>query len=154
MSAAAGEASAAEQLRAAGLRVTKPRLAVLRALSERPHSDTAAVIDVVRGRLDVSHQAVYDVLNALTDAGLVRRIQPAGSLARYEIRRGDNHHHIVCRSCGSVADVPCAVGAAPCLDAQEDHGYAIDEAEVIYWGLCPTCAAQPENVPQTTSSVT
>ena len=142
-----------EQLRAAGLRVTRPRLAVLGALTERPHSDTAAVIDVVRARLDVSHQAVYDVLNALTDAGLVRRIQPAGSLARYEIRRGDNHHHIVCRSCGSVADVPCAVGAAPCLDALEDHGYSIDEAEVIYWGLCPTCAAQLADVPQTSSPV-
>jgi Fe2+ or Zn2+ uptake regulation protein len=140
--------SSAEQLRAAGLRVTRPRLAVLQALTERPHSDTAAVIDVVRDRLDVSHQAVYDVLNALTDAGLVRRIQPAGSLARYEIRRGDNHHHIVCRSCGSVADVPCSVGAAPCLDAQEDHGYAIDEAEVIYWGLCPTCAAQAASASQ------
>ena len=154
VSAAARETSAAEQLRAVGLRVTRPRLAVLGALSERPHSDTAAVIDVVRGRLDVSHQAVYDVLNALTDAGLVRRIQPAGSLARYEIRRGDNHHHIVCRSCGSVADVPCAVGAAPCLDAQEDHGYAIDEAEVIYWGLCPTCAARPQDISRPTAPVT
>ena len=87
-------------------------------------------------------------LYALTDAGLVRRIQPAGSLARYEIRRGDNHHHIVCRSCGSVADVPCAVGAAPCLDAQEDHGYAIDEAEVIYWGRCPSCST-PTTQPST-----
>jgi Fur family ferric uptake transcriptional regulator len=141
VSAAASETSAAELLRAAGMRVTKPRLAVLQALAERPHSDTAAVMDVVRDRLEVSHQAVYDVLGALTDAGLVRRIQPAGSLARYEILRGDNHHHLVCRSCGSVVDVPCAVGAAPCLAAQEDHGFSIDEAEVIYWGLCPPCAA-------------
>lgn len=134
--------SVEEQLRAAGLRVTKPRLAVLSALVDRPHSDTATIIDAVRSQLDaVSHQAVYDCLGALTDAGLVRRIQPAGSLARYEILRGDNHHHIVCRSCGAVADVPCATGVAPCLDASTDHGFVIDEAEVIYWGTCPTCAA-------------
>ena len=141
--------SAQDQLRAAGLRVTKPRLAVLRVLEEHPHSDTTTIIDEVRARLDaVSHQAVYDCLGALTDAGIVRRIQPAGSLARYEIRRGDNHHHIVCRSCGSVADVPCTTGVAPCLDAPEDHGFTIDEAEVIYWGQCPTCASLLE--PNTT----
>lgn len=132
---------AEDQLRAVGLRVTKPRLAVLRVLEDHPHSDTATIIDAVRSQLDsVSHQAVYDCLGALTDAGIVRRIQPAGSLARYEIWRGDNHHHIVCRSCGNVADVPCATGSAPCLDASEDHGFTIDEAEVIYWGQCPTCA--------------
>lgn len=136
-----------EQLRAAGLRVTKPRLAVLSVLVDHPHSDTATIIDAVRSQLDaVSHQAVYDCLGALTDAGLVRRIQPAGSLARYEILRGDNHHHIVCRSCGAVADVPCATGSAPCLDASVDHGFAIEEAEVIYWGTCPTCAAAASTV--------
>lgn len=132
---------AEHQLRTAGLRVTKPRLAVLRVLEDHPHSDTTTILDAVRAQLDaVSHQAVYDCLGALTDAGIVRRIQPAGSLARYEIRRGDNHHHIVCRSCGSVEDVPCATGVAPCLDAPEEHGFTIDEAEVIYWGRCPTCA--------------
>ena len=134
---------AEQQLRAAGLRVTKPRLAVLRALEERPHSDTSTVIDAVRTRLDaVSHQAVYDCLGALTDAGLVRRIQPAGSVARYELLRGDNHHHLVCRGCGAMTDVACAVGTAPCLDVQHDHGFAIDEAEVIYWGLCQSCTIQ------------
>lgn len=133
--------TAEDQLRAAGLRVTKPRLAVLRVLQEHPHSDTTTIIDEVRTGLDaVSHQAVYDCLGALTDAGIVRRIQPAGSLARYEIRRGDNHHHIVCRSCGNVEDVPCSTGAAPCLDAPENHGFTIDEAEVIYWGRCPRCS--------------
>jgi Fur family transcriptional regulator, stress-responsive regulator len=134
---------AEQQLRAAGLRVTKPRLAVLRALEEHPHSDTSTVIDAVRTRLDaVSHQAVYDCLGALTDAGLVRRIQPAGSVARYELLRGDNHHHLVCRGCGAMTDVACAVGTAPCLDVQHDHGFAIDEAEVIYWGLCQSCTVQ------------
>ena len=130
----------AQQLRDVGLRATRPRLAVLDVLVERPHSDTATIIDAVRDRLTVSHQAVYDCLGALTDAGLVRRIQPAGSVARYEIRRGDNHHHLVCRGCGAVTDVACAVGSAPCLDVRHDHGFAIDEAEVIYWGRCPSCA--------------
>ena len=131
-----------EQLRAAGLRVTRPRLAVLRALGQRPHSDTATIIDAVRAHLDaVSHQAVYDCLGALTDAGIVRRIQPAGTTARYELHHGDNHHHLVCRGCGAMTDVACAVGAAPCLDVQHDHGFAIDEAEVIYWGLCASCSA-------------
>lgn len=133
---------AEQQLRAAGLRVTKPRLAVLRALEQYPHSDTSTIIEAVRTRLDaVSHQAVYDCLGALTDAGLVRRIQPAGSVARYEILLGDNHHHLVCRGCGAMTDVACAVGAAPCLDVQHDHGFAIEEAEIIYWGLCPRCSA-------------
>jgi Fur family ferric uptake transcriptional regulator len=127
-------------LRGADLRVTKPRVAVLAAVHEHPHADTGSIIDLVRGDLgDVSHQAVYDVLRALTDADLLRRIQPTGSLARYEPQSGDNHHHIVCRSCGAIADVACAVGAAPCLTASHDHGFAVDEAEVTYWGICPAC---------------
>jgi Fur family transcriptional regulator, stress-responsive regulator len=129
-------------LRGASLRVTRPRLAVLAAVHEHPHADTESIIGVVRGDLgEVSHQAVYDVLRALTAAGLVRRIQPPGLVARYEARVGDNHHHVVCRTCGSIADADCAVGAAPCLTASHDHGYAIDEAEVIYWGQCPACRA-------------
>ena len=131
-------------LKGAGLRATRPRAAVLGALAQAPHADTATVIERVRRDLPtVSHQAVYDVLGALTDAGLVRRIQPAGSLARYELHRGDNHHHLVCRGCGRVSDVPCAVGAAPCLVAGDDHGFTVDEAEVIYWGLCPSCSTHP-----------
>ncbi|GAB3449526.1 Fur family transcriptional regulator [Phycicoccus ginsengisoli] len=129
-------------LREASLRVTRPRLAVLSAVHERPHAETDAIVGAVRAELgQVSTQAVYDVLRALTAAGLVRRIQPSGSVARYESRVGDNHHHVVCRSCGAVADVDCAVGHTPCLDASEDHGFTIDEAEVTYWGLCPGCAA-------------
>ena len=129
-------------LRGAELRVTRPRLAVLQAVHAHPHADTDALITAVRSGLGaVSHQAVYDVLRALTDAGLVRRIQPAGSVARYEARVGDNHHHVVCRSCGAVADVDCAVGAAPCVTASDDAGFAIDEAEVVYWGRCPTCSS-------------
>jgi Fur family transcriptional regulator, stress-responsive regulator len=128
-------------LRDAGLRVTSPRVAVLAALHDRPHVDTDSIIAAARERLGaVSHQAVYDVLRALTAAGLVRRIQPAGSVARYETRTGDNHHHLVCRSCGAIADVDCAVGEVPCLTAADDAGYAIDEAEVVYWGRCPACA--------------
>ena len=132
-----------EQLiRAADLRVTRPRVAVLTAVHEHPHADTDSLIGAVRAEAgDVSHQAVYDVLKALTGAGLVRRIQPSGSLSRYEARVGDNHHHVVCRSCGSIADVDCAHGSAPCLVASDSHGYDIDEAEVIYWGTCPDCAA-------------
>ena len=131
------------RLRDAGLRVTAQRLAVLDAVHENPHADTNSVIEGVRGDLpEVSHQAVYDVLRALTDAGLIRHIQPPGSVARYEARVGDNHHHIVCRSCGAIADVDCAVGHAPCLTASEDHGYVIDEAEVVYRGLCPACASK------------
>lgn len=127
-------------LRGAALRVTRPRLAVLRAVHAHQHADTDSVIQAVRQDLpDVSHQAVYDSLRALTEAGLLRRIQPQGSVALYETRRGDNHHHVVCRSCGTVADVDCATGHAPCLTASEDHGFAIDEAEVIYWGTCPDC---------------
>ena len=132
------------QLRAADLRVTRPRLAVLSVLHDRPHVDTETVISAVRRELGtVSHQAIYDVLRALTDARLVRRIQPAGAIARYEVRVGDNHHHLVCRSCGVIADVDCAVGHAPCLTADDDHGFVVDEAEVVYWGTCPGCAALP-----------
>ena len=136
-------------LRAADLRVTRPRVAVLSAVHEHPHSDTDSLIGVVRrSHGDVSHQAVYDVLRALTGAGLVRRIQPSGSVARYESRVGDNHHHVVCRTCGVIADVDCAVGEAPCLTASDNHGFAIDEAEVIYWGLCLDCSGKGSNVRQ------
>ena len=129
-------------LRGVELRVTRPRVAVLTAVYEHPHADTDQIIGVARGDLgEVSHQAVYDVLRALTAAGLVRRIEPAGSVARYESRVGDNHHHVVCRSCGAIADVDCAVGTAPCMTAADHHGYAIDETEVVYWGLCPGCSA-------------
>jgi Fur family ferric uptake transcriptional regulator len=128
-------------LRGATLRVTRPRVAVLSAVHEHPHADTAALIGVVREDLnEVSHQAVYDVLRVLTAAGLVRCIQPPGSSARYESRVGDNHHHVVCRSCGAIADIDCAVGTTPCLTASDDHGFTIDEAEVVYWGLCPDCS--------------
>jgi Fur family ferric uptake transcriptional regulator len=128
-------------LRGADLRVTRPRMAVLTAVREHPHADTNTIIDAVRGDLgEVSTQAVYDVLRALTEARLVRRIEPAGSLPRYESRTGDNHHHVVCRSCGAIADVDCATGEAPCLAASHSNGFVIDEAEVTYWGLCPDCA--------------
>ncbi len=131
-------------LRGAELRVTRPRLAVLEAVHAHPHSDTDSIIGAVRTAVPtVSHQAVYDVLRALTAAGLVRRIQPSGSVARYEARVGDNHHHVVCRSCGVIADVDCAVGETPCLTADDDQGFTIDEAEVTYWGLCPACATAP-----------
>jgi Fur family transcriptional regulator, stress-responsive regulator len=131
-------------LRDASLRVTRPRTAVLAAVRSHPHADTDTIISAARRELPaVSHQAVYDVLRALSDAGLVRRIQPAGSLARYEMRVGDNHHHVVCRSCGVIADVDCAVGDAPCLTASDDQGFAIDEAEVVYWGRCPDCSSRP-----------
>lgn len=127
-------------LREAELRVTRPRVAVLTAVYEHPHADTDQLIGAARTDLgDVSHQAVYDVLRALTTAGLIRRIEPAGSVARYESRVGDNHHHIVCRSCGAIADVDCAVGDTPCLTAADTQGFSIDEAEVTYWGLCPDC---------------
>ena len=129
-------------LRGVALRVTRPRVAVLTAVRDRPHADTDTIIGLVRADLgEVSHQAVYDVLRVLTDVGLLRRIQPPGSVARYEARVGDNHHHVVCRACGAIADVDCAVGAAPCLTASDDHGYTIDEAEIVYRGRCPACAA-------------
>ncbi|WP_216908774.1 transcriptional repressor [Nocardia sp. NBC_01377] len=132
-----------EQLRAAALRVTQPRIAVLDAVRTHPHADTDTIYGVVRTALTgVSRQAVYDVLHALTAAGLVRRIQPSGSSARYESRVGDNHHHLICRSCGLIVDVDRAVGDTPCLNAADDNGFEgfqLDEAEVIYWGLCPGC---------------
>ena len=129
-------------LRQSALRVTRPRVAVLTVLADHPHADTDSIIREVRVMAgEVSHQAVYDVLRALTTVGLVRRIQPAGSVARYEVRTGDNHHHLVCRDCGVIADVDCAVGPAPCLTASDDHGFVIDQAEVTYWGVCTHCAA-------------
>lgn len=132
-------------LRDASLRVTRPRLAVLGAAYANPHADTDTLIRAVReDSVDVSHQAVYDVLKALTEAGLLRRIQPSGSVARYETRVGDNHHHLVCVGCGAIDDVDCASGATPCLDPADDHGYVIEEAEVIYWGRCSDCVARNE----------
>ena len=133
--------TAAEELRAAGLRVTAVRVALLEAVRHGDHLGVEALAAGVRERVGhVSLQAVYEALNALAATGLVRRIQPAGSPARFEGRIGDNHHHVICRACGTVADVDCAVGEAPCLTASEDHGFEIDEAEVIYWGLCPDCS--------------
>lgn len=133
-------------LRDSGLRVTKQRLAVIAALAAAPHSGADAVLTRVRTEVGrISTQAVYDVLNTLTDRGLVRRIQPAGSSARYEVRVGDNHHHVACRLCGAVSDVDCATGSAPCLEPSEldQHapGFAVDEAEVTYWGVCAECAS-------------
>ena len=133
--------STADELRGAGLRVTAARVALLETVRDGDHLGVEAITSGVRERIGhVSLQAVYDALHALTAAGLVRRIEPAGSPARFEGRVSDNHHHVVCRSCGSVADVNCAVGEAPCLTASDDHGFAIDEAQVIYWGLCPACS--------------
>jgi Fe2+ or Zn2+ uptake regulation protein len=135
-------ADAAALLRERGLHVTAQRLAVLRAVPARPHSTADDIYRVVRAEIGtVSRQAVYDALAALTEADLLRRIRPAGSPARYEERVGDNHHHLVCRTCGRTVDVDCAVGYAPCLTPADDSGYEVDEAEVVYWGLCPECAA-------------
>lgn len=123
--------------------MTQPRVAVLGALAEHPHADTDTIAAAARAALGaVSTQAVYDVLRALSEAGLARRIEPAGSPARFELRVGDNHHHVVCRRCGMIADVDCAVGERPCLDPSDSHGFAIDEAEVTYWGLCPDCSTR------------
>jgi Fur family transcriptional regulator, stress-responsive regulator len=139
--AASQTPTTAEVLRGAGLRVTAGRVALLETLRDGDHLGVEAITSGVRERVGhVSLQAVYEALHALTAAGLVRRIEPAGSPALFERRVGDNHHHIVCRSCGAVADVDCAVGEAPCLTASDDHGFSIDEAEVIYWGLCPDCS--------------
>lgn len=130
----------AEMLREVPMRVTAPRVAVLAEVHHHPHADVDMITAGVTRRLgSVSRQAVYDVLRALTDVSLVRRIEPAGSPARYEARVGDNHHHVVCRSCGEIGDVDCAVGQAPCLEPNAAHGFVIDEAEVTYWGLCPDC---------------
>ena len=131
-----------EMLRGAALRVTRPRLAVLAAVQRTPHVDTDSIVVALRATdPEVSRQSVYNSLHVLADAGLLRRIQPAGSVARYEARIGDNHHHVVCRSCGVIADVDCAVGDSPCLIASDSGGFSIDEAEVIYWGRCPACSA-------------
>ncbi|MFJ5307191.1 Fur family transcriptional regulator [Streptomyces sp. NPDC088350] len=136
----------ADELRGAGLRVTAARVALLETVRHGDHLDVEAVASGVRDRVGhISLQAVYDALHALTSAGLIRRIEPAGSPARFEGRVGDNHHHLMCRSCGVVADVDCAVGEAPCLAASDDQGFSIDEAEVIYWGLCPACTAAPSS---------
>jgi Fe2+ or Zn2+ uptake regulation protein len=131
----------AERLRSADLRVTRPRIAVLHSVNLNPHSDTETIIGAVRACLpDVSRQAVYDILHALTDVGLLRRVQPPGSVARYETRVGDNHHHMVCRNCGAIADVDCILGSAPCLSVSDTNGFQLDGAEVIYWGRCPGCS--------------
>ena len=133
--------SIAEELRGAGLRVTAARVALLATVRNGDHLDAEAIAAGVRERVGhVSLQAVYEALHALAEAGLVRRIEQAGSPTRYEGRVLDNHHHVVCRSCGVVADVDCATGEAPCLTASDDHGFSIDEAEVVYWGLCPECS--------------
>ena len=146
------EADHPARLRGAGLRVTQPRLAVIDALGDNPHSDADSVATAVRSALGaVSTQAVYDVLRALTDAEIVRRIEPAGSPARYELRVGDNHHHVVCRDCGEIADVDCAVGQRPCLTASQSHGFVIHEAEVTYWGLCSQCQPISGDTPHLTS---
>ncbi|MFD3621377.1 Fur family transcriptional regulator [Streptomyces sp. NPDC058676] len=136
----------AEELRGAGLRVTAARVALLETVRGGDHLGVEAIASGVRDRVGhISLQAVYEALHALTAAGLVRRIEPPGSPARFEGRVGDNHHHLVCRSCGVVADVDCAVGQAPCLTASVDHGFSVDEAEVIYWGLCPSCSTAPSS---------
>ncbi len=137
---------AADLLRQRGVQVTAQRLAVLRAVSDRPHGSADDVTEAVRAEIGaISRQAVYDALGVLVDKGLLRRIQPAGSPARYEHRVGDNHHHLVCRRCGRMVDVDCAVGETPCLDAAEHWGYEIDQAEVIYWGTCPACREAAED---------
>lgn len=144
----------AEALRGAGLRATAVRLAALAALLHHPHADTDTVVRYVRAELGtVSTQAVYNVLAALVEAGLVHRIEPAGSVALYELRVGDNHHHVVCRRCGAVADVDCALGRRPCLTPSEAHGYLLDEAEVTYWGICPDCQAATGLVPHRRTKV-
>jgi Fur family ferric uptake transcriptional regulator len=133
----------AKILREKGLQITAQRIAVMRAVTEQPHCTADDVADLVRDEIgSISRQAVYDVLGVLVEKGLIRRIQPAGSPARYEDRVGDNHHHLICRTCGMTVDVDCAVGETPCLNASDNSGYQIDEAEVIYWGTCPACLSQ------------
>ena len=139
-----GMEHADDSLRAAGLRVTRPRIAVLAEVASHPHADVETITGGARARLgSLSTQAVYDVVHALTDAGLLRRIEPAGSPARFELATGDNHHHLVCRACHEIVDVACATGEAPCLQASDDAGYLVEEAEVTYWGLCAACRAAP-----------
>lgn len=143
----------AQLLRQHGLHVTAQRLAVLRAVSRRPHGTADDIEELVRAEIGaVSHQAVYDALGVLTEKGLIRRIQPARSPARYEDRVDDNHHHLVCRTCGRTVDVDCAVGRAPCLDAADGHGFVIEEAEVIYWGSCPECQKATRSGPVATAA--
>ena len=141
-------------LRQHGVQVTAQRLAIMRALSERPHATADDLADDVRAVIGtISRQAVYDSLGVLVEKDLIRRIQPAGSAARFEDRVGDNHHHLICRSCGTMFDIDCAVGSVPCLTADDDHGFEIDEAEVVYWGRCPTCrSASPDSSITTTIS--
>lgn len=134
--------SIVKQLRSCGLQVTAQRLAVMEAITASSHATTEELTEVVRGKIgSISRQAVYDTLGVFADKGLIRRIQPTGSVARYEDRVGDNHHHLVCRGCGLIFDIDCAVGSTPCLTADDDHGFEIDEAEVVYWGRCPNCRA-------------
>ena len=136
-----------EQLRTVGLRVTRPRLSVLQVLAERPHADVDTIVTAAREvHPTLSPQAVYGVLQALVTGGLARRIEPAGAPALFELRVGDNHHHLVCRSCGAVADVDCTVGAAPCLTPSDTAGFVVDEAEVVFWGLCRECRPGPPAV--------
>ena len=142
-------------LRQHGVQVTAQRLAIMRAVSSRPHATADELADEVRGVIgSISRQAVYDSLGVLVDKNLLRRIQPAGSAARYESRVGDNHHHLICRTCGTTVDIDCAVGSVPCLTADDDHGFAIDEAEVVYWGFCPDCRNDPESATPVTSMQT
>jgi Fur family ferric uptake transcriptional regulator len=140
----------ADLLRQRGIQVTAQRLAVLRAVSGQPHITADGVAEVVRGEIGaISRQSVYDALGLLVEKGLIRRIQPVGSPARFEDRVGDNHHHLICRVCGRVVDVDCAVGSAPCLTASDGRGFEIDEAEVAYWGRCPECVAQSRTTSHT-----
>ena len=139
---------AAQLLRQRGLQVTAQRLAVFRAVAGHPHITADALADLVRAEIGaISLQSVYDALGLLVSEGLIRRIQPSGSPARFEDRVGDNHHHLICRGCGRVVDVACAIGSAPCLTALDDLGYEIDEAEVVYWGRCPDCLARAASSP-------
>lgn len=140
-------------LRQHGVQVTAQRLAVMRAVSARPHATADEVADEARSSIgSISRQAVYDALGTLAEKNLIRRIQPAGSAARYEDRVGDNHHHLICRSCGTTVDINCAVGDVPCLIADDDHGFVIDEAEVIYWGLCASCRSENTTTTKSRSS--
>lgn len=143
----------AVMLRDHGIYVTAQRLAVMRAVADQPHATAESLARAVRDEIgSISRQSVYDALNTLTELGVLRRVQPMGSPARYENRAGDNHHHVICRACGRVEDVDCAVGARPCLTANDDHGFEIDEAEVIYWGTCPDCRLDPVSPNPSTSS--
>lgn len=148
------EQTVEQRLKAADLRVTAPRLAVLRVLEHLDHADVDTIAGAVRERhRSVSTQAVYDVLRVLTSRGLTRRIEPSGSPARYEIRVGDNHHHVVCRVCGSISDIDCVVGETPCLEPSDAHGFTVDEAEVVFWGVCPACRESRARRPDSRTSL-